>query len=340
MTAGPTADRFTPFDADGGLVFATRLPGSAEDFGPARPGWEALGEPADGPPLWVHLDRSRGPACAWIRERAGLDPLVADALLAEETRPRADAFGDGLVVILRGINLNPGADPDELISVRLWATGRRVITVRQFRFATIADLRTRAQAGRAPATPGALVGAIALGLALRMEPSLANLADMLDGVEEAMLDGRAPGEESRRLLATVRRQAIAYRRHLVPQRDALASLAMGEDSPLDGRDRAVVRSALDRTARACEALEELRDRAAVTQDELRALHESGIGRRLYVLTVVATVMLPLGFVTGLMGMNVGGLPLSGSGWGFGLVCLALAVLAGVQVWVFRRVGLL
>jgi zinc transporter len=57
---------------------------------------------------------------------------------------------------------------------------------------------------------------------------------------------------------------------------------------------------------------------------------------MYVLTVVATIMLPLGFLTGLLGINVGGIPGAENPWGFIAVCLALAALVAAEIWLFRR----
>lgn len=336
----------TPFDAEGGLVFATRLPGAAADFGPSGRGWDALagpgpaGENAGAGALWIHLDRTRDEAQRWLREASGLDPLAVESLLTEETRPRAEAYGEGqssgLLVILRGINLNPGAEPDELISIRMWADAGRVITLRQFRFRTVMQLRERAQQGRAPGTPGAFVTAVARGLTERLGASVLALEERLDTIEDAMLARDADDESWRGALAAIRREAIAYRRYLVPQREALSALASGDSPLLSNRDRAELRSVSEQTVRVTEALEEIRDRAAVTQEELRARHEARVGRTVYLLTIVATVMLPLGFLTGLLGINVGGLPLANSAWGFAIVCVLLAGLAGLQVVWFRK----
>lgn len=327
---------FEVFDATGGLVLATALPGSIDDFGQHRRTWESLGQLDSGGVLWVHLDRTKERAQRWVREESGLDPFAAEALLAEETRPRAQMFSDGLLVILRGINLNEGLQADELIAIRMWIEPGRVITLRQQRFQTIVGLRQRAERGQAPKTAGAFLGAVSCGLSERIMESVENLRDLLDGVEDEMLDREVDDERWRGLLATVRRQAILYRRYLVPQREALASLANGQSKLFDERDRAEIRVAMEHIARDCDALEEIRDRAAVTQEELRARHEARVGQTVYLLTLVATVALPLGLLTGLLGINVGGVPLASSRQGFWLVCGVMVLIAGLQVWWFKK----
>jgi zinc transporter len=57
---------------------------------------------------------------------------------------------------------------------------------------------------------------------------------------------------------------------------------------------------------------------------------------MYILSVIAAVFLPLGFLTGLLGINVAGLPGAETPWAFAAVCAILAVLAGLELWLLRR----
>lgn len=332
----PEIPPLKPFDATGGLIFATRLPGESGDFDLRKRGWGSLVFPEAAPPLWVHLDRTRPHAQRWLRTESGLDAIVAESLLAEETRPRAQEYGNGVLVILRGINANPGAEADELIAIRMWLEPNRIITLRQFRFRTIAALRQRAQQGTAPSTSGEFLASVAGTLVEHLNPTITNLEERLDGIEEQMLARESDDERWRSELATIRRQAITYRRHIVPQRDTLARLANAPPSLLSPRDQAAIRTAMEQAARVCDALEELRDRAAVTQDEMRARHEARMGRTVYILTIVATIALPLGIITGLLGVNVGGIPMEKSAWGFAIVCLLLIAISVGLVLFFKR----
>jgi len=326
---------FTPFDAEGGLILATRLPGEPGDFDEHRRGWDDLTFPDSPPPLWVHFDRTRERAQHWLREQSGLDSIVAESLLAEETRPRAQEYGEGVLVILRGINANPGAEADELIAIRMWLEPTRIVTLRQFRFRTIAALRVRAQTGTAPDSAGAFLASVANSLVSNMNPTLANIEERLDEIEEQMLERETDDDRWRSQLATIRRQAISYRRHIVPQREALSRLVHDPPSFLSTRDQAELRVAMEQCSRVAEALEELRDRAAVTQEEMRARHESRVGKTVYMLTIIATIALPLGIFTGLLGINVGGMPMEDSAWGFAVACMIMVMIAAGLVGLFK-----
>jgi zinc transporter len=81
-----------------------------------------------------------------------LHPLVVDALLADETRPRIAPFGNGLMLILRGVNPNAGADPDDMVALRVWIEPKRLITMRTRRLMAAQDVRDEIDAGKAPTT--------------------------------------------------------------------------------------------------------------------------------------------------------------------------------------------
>ena len=336
---------FVPIDEAGGLVFLTRLPGSRDDFPDER--GEAVAErfwgkiepgagdsEGDARPIWIHLDRTKERANHWVNERSGLPEVVGDALLAAETRPRAVERADGLLVILRGVNVNVGAEPDELIVIRMWFEPGRAVTLRQSRFMTVRRLRAAAEQGHAPATTGELLVAIADGVSARLGPVVENLQSLLDGTEDELAEDN-PRDVSTRDIAEVRRQAIRLRRYLAPQRDALLALA-ASPSPLLNQDlRAELQEIAQRTARFVEDLEEVRDRAAVSQEELRAARERQANKTMYLLTLVAAIALPLGLITGLLGINVGGMPGADSPAAFWVVTAGMVVIAGGLVGVFK-----
>lgn len=72
--------------------------------------------------LWLHWDRGVPEAQAWLRDSAGLSEFACDLLLEEATRPRLlDLGAESLLVFLRGVNLNPGAEPEDMVSLRVSA---------------------------------------------------------------------------------------------------------------------------------------------------------------------------------------------------------------------------
>ena len=85
-----------------------------------------------------------------------------------------------------------------------------------------------------------------------------------------------------------------------------------------------------------EDLDAIRERAAVTQEELQSRLAEQQNIRMYVLSIVAAIFLPLGFLTGLLGINVGGIPGSDNPSAFVIFVLILASLLALQVLYFRK----
>ena len=306
-------------DGDGGGRTITREELAA---GPARPG-----------PLWVHIDYGQEAGRLWLEQDSGLSEIAVEALLADEPRPRSLVTGDALLVILRGVNTNAGSDPEDMVSLRMWLEAGRIITVRRRRLASVMDLRALLQEGNGPKDTGEFLQELVDRLLDRIGETVGDLDDLADELEDAVLS--IEGRELRPKLGSVRRQAIALRRYIAPQRDAVARLQAEKVSWLKDIDRARLREAADRITRYVEDLDAARDRVAVTQEELSNRIAEEMNRTMFLLSVVAAIFLPLGLLTGLLGINVGGIPGTESPYAFTLVSVALVVIAGLLAGWFR-----
>jgi zinc transporter len=301
--------------------------------------WTTLAEPVPAKGyVWLHLDRSVEQSQSWLIEQSGLDPVVSEALLAPETRPRSTRFETGVLVILRAVNLNPGADPEDMVSLRIWIEPKRIISLRSRRVMAVGDLLARIERGQAPKSPTGLLILLADRVAAHIEPVIAEIEDALDDLEEQTATEEASDLRERN--GALRRQASQLRRFIGPQRDALLHLAVENVSWITNADRQHLRETADDITRFVEALNATWERAAVMNDELTSRLAEHTNRRLYVLSIVAVVFLPLSFVTGLLGMNIGGIPGAQTGLGFAITVALLALLAGIELWVLRRFGLL
>ena len=297
----------------------------------------ALPPAEDGPGFaWLHLRRDYE-RTADLLKAAGVDDFVVEALTAEETRPRCAVHENGVLENLRGVNTHEGAEPEDMVSIRLWITGSRVIGISVRPLVALSDMTMAIRRGYAPSTTGEFVARLALRLADRAEPAVGDLNDQIDALEEMVLEPEA--NVSRAQLSTIRRQSIMLRRYLVPQRDALTTLEIEDLDWLRERDRAHLREAADRVYRLGEELDAIRDRAQVVHDEILDQRAERMNRRMLVLSVVAVVFLPLSLLTGLLGINVGGIPGKDSPWAFAIVCLVLAALGAACYWVLRRLGM-
>ncbi|GLQ05929.1 zinc transporter ZntB [Sneathiella chinensis] len=286
-------------------------------------------------PVWVHLDAGHPDTEDWMnREIPFLDPHIVAALVADETRPRMAEAGGGTLLFLRGVNLNENADPEDMVSIRLWVDGKRIISARRRRLKAVTDIDNSLKAGKGPKNTGDFICDLIYRLFERMQPFVTQLDDETDFVEERLLDGADPS--LREAIVNVRMQAIRFRRYMAPQRDAIGQLRMSEPGWMTEKHLRHLTESHNHVTRYVEDLDAIRERSQIIKDEIANVLADRLNKNMYVLSVIAAIFLPLGFLTGLLGINVGGIPGAENQLSFWIFCAILIALVGLQVWLFRK----
>ncbi|MCE2510813.1 MAG: zinc transporter ZntB [Alphaproteobacteria bacterium] len=314
-----------------GLIYAYRLDGKG---GGTRLDWDTLPADADARDTWIHLDLKTERTKRWLAHESGLSPVVAAALLDEETRPRATVIDDGVLINLRGVNLNPGSDPEDMVSVRVYIDKDRIVTTRRRRLMAVQAIRDRLDAGTGPRDSAGFLIELSGQLLDRMGPVIADLDDEVDAIEDRVLtETRAA---LRGDLWHVRRQAILLRRYVAPQREAMTRLTTEPISWIDLPAAQRLREIADRVTRYVEDLDAARERAAIVQDELASRLGEQMNRNMYILSVIAGIFLPLSLITGLLGINVAGMPGNSWPWAFTVVSIGLVIVGAIEYFLFKR----
>ncbi len=283
--------------------------------------------------VWIHFDDCDDTTQDWLRRYGRLPDPVVTALIATETRPRLERFDGGALVNLRGPDTATDITPDLLSSIRLWVARGCVFSVTRRDLAALDAIEAGFASGKVH-DPGDFVATLASEITLELDPDVASLGDTLDDCEERV--GERGSLALRRRIARARRRAIGYRRFLSPQRTALERLATLDVDWLDDDDRMHLNEAADRAARMTEELEAIRERAALLHEQLTDLRAETIDTRTLVISIVAMIFLPLTFLTGLLGMNVEGIPFADAPWAFwGVVATCLACAVAIGGWFIR-----
>ena len=253
---------------------------------------------------WVHMQSDEIDSATTL-SKLGLGAARIESLCALETRPKAQHYPDGMLIYLRGINRNPEADPEDMVSLRMWLLDKQLVSLRRKdrRLLSVLDVKDRLDSGDTPASPMDLV----IDVINRITDKISQTVDDLDDELTEFEAQDVPQHESRERLMLARRQAAALRRYLAPQRDALESL-IREYKDISDNQIHDIRMDYDRITRYVEDLDLAKERAMVLQDELRNRIAEQQGMRMYVLSLVTAIFLPLSFLTGVFGMNVAGLP--------------------------------
>ena len=282
----------------------------------------------------MHLCRNTPGVYEWLQGHVGIPEPTAELLTSDETRPRAFREGNALVATLRGINFNPGAEPEDMISMQVWSDGVRLITLRRHPLQTPRQVLALIDRGAGPADAGAIVTALTEAMVARMNRSIVDMNAHIDELEAQDMDDDP--EEMLQMIATIRRNCLGLQRHMGPQHVALEAISREAPPWFEEHDRREIAETIDRLRRYLDDIDVSKESAVVLMDELRTRALSSNERATYMLTIVAGIFLPLGFLTGLLGINVGGMPGVNDGSAFWWVAgLCFAIIAVLLV-IFKR----
>ncbi|SHE44175.1 zinc transporter [Loktanella atrilutea] len=312
----------------------TLVPLSAFDIwtdGTAKPAPDLAACPVDGAAYrWLHFDLSDMALAGWSAQN--LPGLARRTLLADKTRPRMDMDDHGMAITLRGINLNAGEETADMVSLRIWLTETLIITVRRQRIFALEDLRDQVMADDAPHSPGHMLARITEGLVERLEGIAFAREDTADDMEDDVYEhDRAPLDD----LSPLRREIIKFRRHVAPLAEALTQVAQADTDLIKEDLRHRLRDTASRCRWALEELSEVHDRLTAMADHLDTVQNTRLEKNSYRLSVVAAIFLPLGFLTGLFGVNVGGMPGVQNDHAFAVLCVGMVVIGVVSAAVMR-----
>ena len=326
---------FDETNAQWGLVHALVLDGKGGARSIPRTALEGLQlEPHES--VWLHWDRSHPQTQTWLRKTSGLSEFVCDLMLEENTRPRLLTLPDDeLLLFLRGINLNPGAEPEDMVSVRIFAAAQRVISLRLRSLRATDELIASLNEGKGPKTASELLLYLAQFLTDKVQAVVSELTELVDDMEERIdADERYLPEHGN--MVHIRRRAAGLRRFLAPQREIYAQLTRSK-MPWFVEDDADYWNELNNSlTRYLEELELTKERVGLALEAEDRRRNERMNRTIYRFGVITGIFLPMSFLTGLLGINVGGIPGSENPYGFVYACLLILVVAVGQMWLFKR----
>ncbi len=270
-----------------------------------------------------------------LRAHGAVPEEVADALLEPDTLPRVLEVEGRTVLILRGVNQLEGAEPEDMISLRLAIAERSVVSLEFRRLRHVDKMLEAVRRGQAPASPGEFVTRLVEVLRAEVEKVLDGLERDIDALERKLVRVSAGlSAAERHLLVDARQDAIQLLRYISPQAHALETLARLKPGWLGPKRR--LRSEAAAFARIASDLESVRARAQLVSEEASSAALERTNHIMMTLSVVSLVFLPITALTGLLGVNLAGIPYAEEGWSFGVFSALLVAVIGVTVWIAAR----
>lgn len=314
--------------ATDGVLFAIDSEGRdlADPYAHAEPsGWS-----------WRHLAQTSSDAREWVIEKSGIPIGEAKAMVAEHARPRCVQSDQGLLFIGRGVNLDPASVPEDVKSIRVWVDQAGIVTVVKRRMRSAETIAQRFGTEEAPRSPADVLVQLFSQMMQFIAPVVQDLGDQLDELQDTVIDENTPTAEISDL-SPLRLRAVSLHRYLAPMYDAAITLCNAPQLTSSKALKAEANLIKDQLGRIVEELAAIDSRASVTRDEIISQRSDQLNQRVYVLTVLAGVCLPLSVLTGMLGMNVGGIPLDQTQWGFWITTIGMLTLMAITLGVLRLI---
>lgn len=284
--------------------------------------------------LWVHFDYSSLEAADWITNKSGIDSIAIDALLTEETRPRTTILDDSLLIALRGVNLNPNSKPEDMVSIRLYISTDLIISTRKRDILSVVEIIDILKKGVGPKSSSEFLTELTYRITARMQDVINQIGDRTHFLEENLMD--SADLKFRNEILSIRRETIILRRYLSPQKEALNKLYNDKITWINEYERIELRETNDQLIRHIEELDTIRDKVSLIQEELSNTLSDQMNKKMYILSIISAIFLPLTFLTGLLGINIGGIPGANNDNAFYIFSIILVMVTSAQFLLFKK----
>lgn len=303
-----------------------------------RVGPEELVAPRDGTAItWIDVD---GVHSVDIVERLGatfgIHPLLLEDILNTHQRPKVEDFGTYAYVVLNMLSLKNGGVESEQVSIVFG--DRWLVTLQEGKAGDVFDpvrLWIRENRGRiCRLGPDYLAYSLIDAIVDKYFAVVENLGDRLDNLEDRLLT--SADRAVLRELHQLRTELLGLRRAVWPLREVIGGLQRGSVPLVRESTQLYFRDVHDHTIQIVDALDAYRDMSSGMLEIYLTNASNRLNEVMKVLTVIATIFIPLTFIVGIYGMNFAFMPELQWRWGYPAVMIGMAAIAGAMVWFFRR----
>jgi zinc transporter len=325
-------------DANGlicGFRFSPRAP--VESVDSARAARWLADAPHESEFLWLHFNLSHAASLDWLRAHAAQDEAFYEALADGSRSTRIERLGDSVFAVLNDLTYDFAFEASDVAT--LWVSARAdvVITARRRPLRSVDRLRTAVKRGEPVAGAAALLDHLLRDQADELQRIVRQASDRVDDIEDALLIGRT--ERLGAELAQLRRMSVRLQRLLAPEPNAFFRMLGNPPAWLSDDDRQRLRQANEEFVVVVRDIGALQERIKLLQEESAARVAEQNNRSLFILTMVTVLALPINLGSGLLGMNVGGVPFNQHAHGFWWVLAAIVLVTAVIAWfALRRLG--
>lgn len=284
--------------------------------------------------LWLHLDKDAKGLAKALETHLHVSKKFVELLTTDSVEPALEIQQGMLGLALRVITDSKQVQWQDMYSLRMWSDGRRFVTMGHDPIVAprqvLADIRDR----NGPVDAGAMLTTLANYLSSETAGVIAHINAKIDRLQGIV---HAHGHYRRfQKLTTIRHNCLALERHIGPQHTILERIVRQGPAWIGKEDLDALRDTISWLERFVTDLGVSESSAAVLLEELMGRVTFNANRTSYLLSLVAGVFLPLTFLTGLLGINVNGIPGAKSPIAFWVVVGVCCSIVAVQIHLFRK----
>ena len=281
--------------------------------------------------VWLHFNLSHAATEKWLHDHADVADEFHATLHDGSRSTRIELADNTLVAVVNDVLHSFSLDSAEIATLWLSVTRNVVITARRTPLKSIERLRQAVEAGAAIHSSAALLVHLLHDQGDVLVRIVRDAVARVDRAEDNLLAGRL--DQQRSNLGTLRRVLVRLQRLLAPEPAALFRLLQRPPRWMDERDVQELRQATEEFSVVLNDMSSLQERIKLLQEEIAAQINENNSRSLFVLTIVTVLALPINIIAGLLGMNVGGVPLAEDPFGFWIVASIVATFTVVACWI-------
>ncbi len=286
--------------------------------------------------LWIDAEGEPPEALERLAERFELHPVTVEDFVHRNQRPKLEEFDQYIFLVIHALRAIRG---DEVETDELHAVLKKncLLTVHDRPLEAVKRVFDRCSADHRTLERGAsfLLYLLSDAVVDGCFPVLDALGDEIDDLEDAVVGG--PARQRMHRIFEVKRVVVQLRKIVSPQREVYNSLSRRDYPHIDPRAAVYFRDVHDHLVRAFEVVDSYRDLVSNTLDAYLAATSNRLGQVMKQLTVIATIFMPLSFLTGFFGMNFTGIPFNRA-WLLGVVLAMMVGLPVTMLLLFARRG--
>jgi zinc transporter len=284
--------------------------------------------------IWLHFNLSHAASEKWISEHAAVADEFSAALHDGSRSTRIELADDTLIAVVNDVRHNFSFESADIATLWLSVAQNVVISTRRTPLKSIERLRQAVTAGEAIRSSVELLIHLFRDQADVLVNIVREAVARVDEVEDRLLAGRLA--QRRADLGSLRRVLVRLQRLLAPEPAALFRLLQKPPAWMAEPDLQELRQSTEEFSVVLSDMSSLQERIKLLQEEVAARVNEENNRSLYLLTIVTVLALPINIIAGLLGMNVGGIPLAQHASGFWIVAGIVATFTVVAGWFVVR----